>query len=139
VTRAVVPRILIVDDETFILRLAERLLSGDGCDVLTATGGRDALATVEQRGQDLALVLTDVVMPDLDGIAVARARMAAVPPIPVLLMSGFTDANTAGLPLIEKPFTPTTLIDRVREVLGALKKLPRREEQRTTEEERRTG
>ncbi len=138
-TRAVVPRILIVDDETFILRLAERLLSGDGCDVLTATGGRDAIEIIEQRGQELALVLTDVVMPDLDGIDVARACMAAVPPIPVLLMSGFTDANTEGLPLIEKPFTPTMLIDRAREVLVAVKKLPRREEQRTTEEECRTG
>ncbi len=88
---------------------------------------REAIGIILGRGPDIDLVLTDVAMPDLDGIAVASACRIAVPPIPVLLMSGFTDANTERLPLIAKPFTPAALIDKVRALLVAPKK-PQREE-----------
>ncbi len=46
-TRATPPRILAVDDESFIVRLVERLLAGNGCEVLTASGGREAVNIIE--------------------------------------------------------------------------------------------
>ncbi len=126
---AFLPRILVVDDEVFILRMVERMLSEAGYEVLTARGGDDAIAIVKQRGHELSLVLTDVVMPDLDGIAVAQACRTAVPRIPVLLMSAFGIVNTAGLPIIAKPFTSKGLTETVRSVLRAPKKPSRQEHQ----------
>ena len=108
--------ILIVDDEPPILELLQETLEDAGYPVLTASNGREALALAQQRS--LALVLSDVMMPNMDGNALCQ-RLRADPRtqhLPILLMTATrygisTDAATA---TIAKPFDLDVLVSLVR-------------------------
>jgi DNA-binding response OmpR family regulator len=109
---------LIVDDEPPILELLQETLQDAGYPVLTATNGREALAIAQQT--PMALVLTDVMMPHMDGNVLCQ-RLRADPRtqhLPILLMTAtryavITDAATA---TIAKPFDLDALIALVRRV-----------------------
>ena len=112
--------ILLVEDEEMVRKLATTVLAARGYQVVTAASGDDALAVAEERLADFDLLLTDVVMPGRSGLEVAAALRARRPDLPVLFMSGYSDAQIeldGGSSLLPKPFTPTVLVDRVRAAL----------------------
>lgn len=116
--------VLLVEDDRMLRRLGERLLRENGYVVLAAADGRDALQALERYGRPVDLLLTDVVMPGMNGrelaLEVARRGLAAR----TLYMSGYTDEAIAkhgvlepGLAFIYKPFTAEGLALKLREVL----------------------
>jgi CheY-like chemotaxis protein len=115
------PRVLVVDDEPIIRRIAAQILTAAGFDVLTAVDGREAYAIASHLEADLSLVLTDIRMPHLGGVELGQALAILRPQLPILYMSGFgLPAELAGVPadrFIEKPFLPDHLLDRLRQVL----------------------
>ena len=80
-------RILVVDDDLGVCQSLRDLLTQEGCDVLVATGGREALERLESAEVDL--VLSDVVMPDLDGYQLFQELRQKRPHLPVVLMTAF--------------------------------------------------
>jgi PAS domain S-box-containing protein len=80
-------RILVVDDDLGVCQSLRDLLTQEGCDVLVATGGREAIARLENVSVDL--VLSDVVMPDLDGYQLFQEIRRRHPGLPVVLMTAF--------------------------------------------------
>jgi two-component system cell cycle sensor histidine kinase/response regulator CckA len=114
------PLIVLVEDEELIRRLLSRVLEGAGYDVRAAASGEEAIVLVEEYAGELTLLLTDLVMPGMNGLELARAARELQPELPVLCMSGYSeetlrdrgsDAGEVGF--IEKPFAPGELIDRV--------------------------
>ncbi len=111
------PRVLVADDEPIIRRIAAQILTAAGFDVLTAVDGREAYAIAAHLEADLSLVLTDIRMPNLDGIELGRALATLRPGVPVLYMSGFAlpteSTGIRGDHFIEKPFQPDRLLEAV--------------------------
>jgi two-component system cell cycle sensor histidine kinase/response regulator CckA len=115
--------ILLVEDEDMVRAVAERALTRQGYKVLTANDGEQGLEVLA-RGGDIDLLISDVVMPNMDGPAmVARARHSR-PDLPVLFMSGYAEeqlrksidlANVAFLP---KPFSVSQLAEAARDALA---------------------
>ena len=116
--------VLLVEDEDAVRTLARRILERQGYTVLDARNGRDAVA-IAAKGGRIDLVLTDMVMPEMNGRALAEALALSRPLVPVLYMSGYTDdeivrrglVNTAG-GLLQKPFTADSLARAVRSALS---------------------
>ncbi|HEX3233020.1 MAG TPA: PAS domain S-box protein [Gemmatimonadales bacterium] len=116
--------ILVVEDQTEVLRMVTRTLDAAGYHVIEAPDGAEALARAREHAGGLALVLTDLALPKLGGLALARELVDLVPGVPVLFMTGYANAEqvegTALLgsyPMIEKPFTSDLLVRRIRETL----------------------
>lgn len=119
-------RILIVEDEDSVRKLAFTSLKLQGYDVLAARDGKDALRIVEERNGSFDLLLTDVIMPNLSGPELAERMKVLFPRIKVLFMSGYTDGAVVryenledDVCFIQKPYTPLGLARKVREVLDA--------------------
>ena len=116
--------ILLVEDEREIRALVHDVLSRRGYRVLVADGAVDALRLAGHMRESIDLLVTDVVMPDMNGLALAERLLTDRPRMKVLYMTGYSNevVATHGIPragaLIEKPFTPRQLSGRVREVLG---------------------
>jgi PAS domain S-box-containing protein len=114
-------RILVVDDDLGICRSLQEILEGDGCIVETASDGVQALRRLE--GRDFDLVLSDVVMPNMDGYDLYQAIQERRPGLPVLMMTAFhydrdhviKRSRLAGLPgvVFKKPLDP----ERLRQVM----------------------
>jgi len=104
--------ILLVDDEAPVRRLAEKALTREGWRVITANSAEDALETVARAnpGHELACVVSDVVMPGMDGPALVRRLRQQWPGLPSILMSGYADAGlrqslqAADIFFLAKPF-----------------------------------
>ncbi|HEX7590166.1 MAG TPA: response regulator, partial [Demequinaceae bacterium] len=118
--------ILLVEDEPGILALARKALEGQGYVVLPASTGDDALRLAGEHPGTIDLLLTDVIMPEMNGRALADELRSTRPNLKVLFMSGYTaDVITGhGTPegdahFIAKPFHLKDLAEKVREVLGA--------------------
>ncbi|HEX6984792.1 MAG TPA: ATP-binding protein, partial [Planctomycetaceae bacterium] len=113
--------ILVAEDETGVRHFVKDVLGRNGYTVLEAVNGREALDLAARHSGRIHLLITDLVMPEMGGIDLAD-RMGQLDPSPaVLFMSGYSDrplAAGARGALIEKPFTPAALLDRVRQVLG---------------------
>ncbi len=116
--------ILIVEDDASVRALASTSLRQFGYTVLTATDGRHALALIGDHVGSIDLVLTDVVMPKLSGGGLAKVLKSRFPRLKVLFMSGYTDdavlrhgMRDDGVDLIQKPYTPVSLAQKVRQVL----------------------
>jgi two-component system cell cycle sensor histidine kinase/response regulator CckA len=114
--------ILLVEDEPMVRTVAERALTRHGYKVLTANNGEEALEIVD-RGDDIALLISDVVMPLMDGPTMVREARKSRPDLPILFMSGYAEeqlrksidiANVAFLP---KPFSVQELAEAVRKAL----------------------
>lgn len=120
--------VLIVEDNTGVRALARKILERSGYTVLDAANGAEALAICERHAGAIHLLLTDVVMPGMDGRALA-ARVARLrPEIMVLYTSGYTDNGIAqhgildaGTAFLQKPYGLDVLTQKVREVLDAVK------------------
>ena len=128
--------ILVIDDEMSIQMLAAQALRKAGYQVLLAADTQEALHVAEQYPADIDLVLTDIMLPSGNGIALARALLAKRPNTPVLYMSGFSaDAIQAvqqeGGPnggFLSKPFLPRALVERVRAIVPLDGNLPMEED-----------
>ncbi|OYW44424.1 MAG: hybrid sensor histidine kinase/response regulator [Sphingomonadales bacterium 32-68-7] len=117
-------RILLVEDEDMVRAVAERALTRQGYTVVTASDGDEGLEAV-RRNADFDLVLTDVVMPSMDGPAMAREIRQLAPGLPVLFMSGYAEEqlrreiDLEGMHFLPKPFSVQQIADKVGEVLRA--------------------
>jgi hypothetical protein len=117
--------ILLVEDQPEVRTLAVSALRKCGYTVHSAANGAEALATSRQAGGAIHLLVTDVIMPGMNGREVAGKLREERPDLRVLFMSGYT-ANAiahrgvldAGMDYLQKPFTPELLTAKVREVLG---------------------
>ena len=119
--------VLLVEDDESLRTLAREILTVQGYAVLEAASPRDALRTHQTHPAPIDLLLTDVVMPEMNGRQLADHLKVARPEMRVLFMSGYTGealragGGVAGFTgqLLQKPFTPDGLTRRVREVLDA--------------------
>ena len=117
--------ILIVEDSEQVLNLVKTTLLHHGYKVLTAINGQDALDILEHLTGKVDLLLTDIVMPGINGKELYILAREKDPALKVLFMSGYNDniiSHTKGdysdAPFIQKPFSLTELVKRVRDVLG---------------------
>jgi two-component system cell cycle sensor histidine kinase/response regulator CckA len=118
--------ILLVEDEKPVRRLARNILKNAGYDVVEAGSGAEALQVCRKLDRPLHLLLTDVVMPGMNGVELARQLDGHCKDVKVLYMSGYAEdalfegyAMDRGVAFLEKPFTPATLSAKVRQVLDA--------------------
>lgn len=115
--------LLLVEDEEATREAVHRSLTRAGYKVLVATNGAEALRIVNANGAEIALVLSDTMMPEMGGLELARQLREKRPEIAVLMMSGYTEAAPArgfpgvDLPFIEKPFTAADLLTAIDAVL----------------------
>jgi len=117
--------ILLVDDEEGVRTLVQAVLKNGGYDVIEASNGVAALSAYEKNSHKIDLVLTDVVMPQMNGLELGERLADKNPELAILYMSGYRDsqigsaASQAVREFLNKPFTPDALLARVREVLDA--------------------
>jgi PAS domain S-box-containing protein len=112
--------ILVVEDEPGVRDFIGRTLARQGFTVLSAPNGREALALLRGQNQTVDLLLTDVVMPEMDGLELSAYFAAEYPGAPMLLMSGYAEGlpdDHAGPCRIQKPFTSVTLLSRIHSLL----------------------
>jgi len=115
-------RILLVEDEDPVRMVAERALTRAGYEVTTARDGEEGLEKV-QAGEEFDIVVSDVVMPSMDGPAMAREIRKIVPLMPLLFMSGYAEEqlrkeiDIENMHFIPKPFSVQQISDKVGEVL----------------------
>ena len=118
--------VLLVEDAEPLRKLAQMFLKDNGYQVLTAADGQEAQHLASQHSGLIHLLLTDVVMPGINGRVLSERLASRHPAMKVLYMSGYTDNFIAGhgvleegMHLLHKPFTEEALIRKVREVLDA--------------------
>ena len=117
-------RILVVDDEAPVRTVVRLMLERLGYRVLEAENGAEALGIIETSMDRIDLILTDLVMPELNGGDLGESVKASEPPWRVLYMSGYTGDEIMrrgfaqnDMALLKKPFTPDVLARAVREAL----------------------
>jgi len=120
------PRVLIADDEESMRLLVARAIAMDGHDVVTAEDGAEALDILAGEGGAFDLLLTDIKMPIMDGIALALAAARDFPDLTILLMTGFADQRerASGLDaivhdVITKPFAVADIRSAVADALAS--------------------
>ncbi|WAT18036.1 response regulator [Aurantiacibacter sp. MUD11] len=115
--------ILLVEDEDMVRAVAERALARQGYTIVTASDGDEGLEIVKSGEHQFDLVVTDVVMPSMDGPAMAREIRKLAPSLPVLFMSGYAESqlrdeiDIEAMHFIAKPFSVRQIADKVAEVL----------------------
>ena len=116
--------VLIVEDDDGLRKLSQKILQQRGYRVLAAENGEDAMRISKEHEGPIDLMITDVVMPKMNGREVAERLQPLHPQMKVIYMSGYTDNAIAhhgvlapGLNFLEKPFSPGVLARKVREVL----------------------
>ncbi|MDB5384900.1 MAG: Blue-light-activated protein [Planctomycetaceae bacterium] len=127
---AVMPRgsetVLLVEDEDAVRAISRHILVRSGYTVLEARDGSEAVKVAEQHQGRIQLLLTDVVMPGMDGRQVAEHLTGLYPELKVLFLSGYTDDAVvrhgilrAEVAFLQKPFGPASLASKVRKVLDS--------------------
>ena len=113
-----------VEDEDSVRKVAVDILRAQGYKVLEATGGGEALIICEKEKNPIHLILTDVVMPQMNGPQVIERLMQVRQDFKALYMSGYADETVVhhrllerGVTILHKPFTVEKLARKVREVL----------------------
>ena len=118
--------VLLVEDEAAVRELTRRILTGHGYHVLEAFDGQDALDVVARYSGRIDLLVTDMVMPRMNGRNLAEKLSASMPGLAVLFLSGYTNADIlrrepdepkGNHRLLQKPFTTHSLATAVREAL----------------------
>jgi CheY-like chemotaxis protein len=109
---------LVVDDEPAVRKYITAILNGEHLQTVEAEDGTDGLRIVRERGDDVALIVSDIQMPNGDGVTFAHAVKAAFPALPIILVSGGAEPGPE-FGFIRKPFLPGTLLKAVRELVAA--------------------
>ena len=117
------PTILLADDDDSIRQLLYQTLVDGGYNVLEASDGADALRCAMRYPGDIHVLVTDVIMPQLNGLELARQLRAKRPEVKVLFISGHMEAQIlAGgdpeLVILRKPFRTASLLAKVREAVS---------------------
>nr|WP_137678110.1 response regulator [Parerythrobacter lutipelagi] len=116
-------RILLVEDEDMVRAVAERALARSGHTITTACDGEEGLAAIANGGE-FDLILSDVVMPGMDGPTMVKAIRQQRPDLPVLFMSGYAEEqlrkeiDVADMHFLAKPFSVKQIGDKVGRILG---------------------
>ncbi len=116
--------VLIADDEEPVRRVASRLLVRNGYDVREAANGAEALRMLAAADGGIDILVSDIIMPEMGGLELARRVATDFPSLPVLLISGYSDSQDLGqsipegLDLLQKPFSGTELTAAVAECLA---------------------
>ncbi len=131
--------VLLAEDDDATRSIVERMLRRAGYAVHSASDGAEAVRILESGSVRVDLVLTDVMMPGLSGRVVAARAQAMHPRLPVLFMSGYADASIGDLDtehadraLVTKPFSSTTLLSRISEMLQSSHALSTRYQREAT-------
>jgi len=118
--------VLVVEDDGAVRDIVCRILQSNGYSVLEAHSGEEALKISEKHETPIHLLVSDVILPDIDGPTLAKRIAPLRPKMKVLFMSGYADDAVVrhsvlepGLAFLPKPFTADILARKVREVLGA--------------------
>jgi two-component system cell cycle sensor histidine kinase/response regulator CckA len=123
--------VLVVEDQAQVREMTCSILRQFGYHIVEASCGEEALCLAETHTGPVHLVLTDVIMPGMNGLELA-ARLKSLRPTPILFMSGYWDRTEAvhesAVTYIQKPFTPETLVRTVREVLDGANHITRPQE-----------
>jgi two-component system cell cycle sensor histidine kinase/response regulator CckA len=112
--------VLVVDDEAAVRRFAVRVLEAENYVVIQAIDGMEALELIRQGGTSFLVVVTDIVMPRLNGVELMQALSVSHPDLPVILMSGYATSALAELgiaapcAILSKPFPAERLLEEVR-------------------------
>jgi two-component system cell cycle sensor histidine kinase/response regulator CckA len=116
--------VLVVEDEAGVRELACQFLRVKGYSVLEAEGGPAALELARRHSGVIHLLLTDMVMPKMNGAELAEQLVTLRPGIRIAFMSGYSEFSRGDLgkgfpeaPVLQKPFSPATLVEIVREAL----------------------
>lgn len=117
--------VLLVEDDPAVRKLAATVLGGAGYTVLEAGSTAEAVAWPMRHKGQIDLLLADVVMPQMSGPELAQSMRVAMPHLKVLFMSGYADSRLnhpdflrENARLIQKPFTPATLLKQVNEIMA---------------------
>ncbi len=121
--------ILVVEDEVEVRAVAAEILRNHGYTVLEAGDGQEALRVVARQRAPLHLVLTDMVMPDLNGYELAQHLAAMRPGVRTVFMTGYSEVTAVqgdryDAAVLQKPFTPDTLLRRVHDALDTVPATP---------------
>ncbi|HVC09343.1 MAG TPA: MEDS domain-containing protein [Elusimicrobiota bacterium] len=118
--------IIVVDDDDIVRKLVHRTLAEHGYTVLDAMSSREALTFCERHKGNIHLMLTDAILPHMNGRELGKRVGVLRPKTKIIFMSGYTDDAVvhhgileAGSAFVEKPFTPEAILRKVREVLDA--------------------
>ncbi len=121
--------ILLVEDDDAVRAVAHRALARFGYTVLPADGGEAALRVAREFEGTIHMLLTDIMMPGMNGVEVAAAVAGIRPRACIFFMSGYADQDLVrqgllepGTHFLQKPFTPQELADRVRRILDGVEK-----------------
>ncbi len=117
--------ILVVEDEDLVRDMAVEMLRPAGYKILTAGSAREAINIARRRTEPIHLLLTDVIMPEMDGVQLVKRFSELSPETKVLYMSGYLEETivkreilTAGVPLLQKPFSEREMLRAIRETLN---------------------
>jgi PAS domain S-box-containing protein len=118
--------VLVVEDEPVLREVTRRILADNGYQVMTVASGPEALVALTSRLDHIDVLLTDIVMPQMQGPELAAKVLALHPGTPVVFMSGYTQGLLSaqgvlepGSHMIEKPFSESLLLAKLHEVLSA--------------------
>ena len=113
---------LVVDDEASVRQFITTVLRSDGFQTLEAENGVQALELLRKLDGAVDLLVSDIQMPNMDGITLACSVRAQFPAIPLILVSGYADAErnslSSGVHFVQKPFVKATLLDAVKNVVS---------------------
>ena len=114
--------VLVVEDDEQILELVSRVLRRQGYNVIEARNGMEALSAIAKHKGTIHLLLTDLVMPTMGGIDLAKRVESSHPETRIVVMSGYNDQDHHGRDFMAKPVTPEQLLQKVREALEPSRK-----------------
>ncbi|HEX2734381.1 MAG TPA: response regulator [Polyangiaceae bacterium] len=116
--------ILLVEDDEQVRTVVRRILQGHGYTVLAAGCAEDATRLMDEHAPEVDLLLSDVVLPTTNGPELAEHLRSLRPDLKVLFMSGYgqsvlaySDLSKTQVSMIHKPFTPSALVERIRDVM----------------------
>jgi CheY-like chemotaxis protein len=132
-------KILVVDDEELVRNLIVTLLSRSGHSSVTAVDGLDALERIESSKIDA--VITDIKMPNMDGVALTVEILKRYPGLPILVMTAFDEEYTAGAAIaagareyIKKPFSPDEFFGQLQKMINDWETIKRLKNEKIVDE-----